>query len=298
MAILEAIRAGSVRGLRHLLFGALLLSVVMPVAPVRAQGGAALTFAIVPQQSAMRLAEIWIPLLERLSQISNLDIRFATAKDIPTFEACLSKGAYDIAYMNPYHYITFQAISGYRAFAREKGKMLKGLIVVHRDSGARSLEDLAGMTIAFPSPAAFGASVIPRAELAARGIDFTPTYVVSHDSVYRAVAAGIVPAGGGILRTFNNLPPDIRTELKVIYETAEYTPHAFAAHPRVSDRDIAALADAMEQIGANEPALLEPIGMSGLQRAADADWNDVRALGLTRSDTDIVFEAADTCHSG
>ena len=76
--------------------------------------------------------------------------------------------------MNPYHYTTFSHTAGYRAFARQKNKKLKGLIVVRKSDSATNLKDLDGSKIAFPSPAAFGASVIPRAELQAKGVSFTP----------------------------------------------------------------------------------------------------------------------------
>ncbi|MEQ8828161.1 MAG: hypothetical protein RIC82_10335, partial [Parvibaculum sp.] len=52
-----------------------------------------LLLGIVPQQSATRLARIWVPIIERLSKETGLTIRFATTKDIHSFERCLAKGA-------------------------------------------------------------------------------------------------------------------------------------------------------------------------------------------------------------
>jgi len=124
----------------------------------------AMSFGIVPQQSASRLAKVWIPFLNHVAEKSGYRINFATARDIPTFEACLAKGAYDLSYMNPYHYTVFHDVAGYRAFARQSNKKLKGLIVVRKSANITRLEDLGGSDLAFPSPAAFGASVIPRAE--------------------------------------------------------------------------------------------------------------------------------------
>ncbi|MEM7212593.1 MAG: PhnD/SsuA/transferrin family substrate-binding protein, partial [Pseudomonadota bacterium] len=169
-----------------------------------------LTFGIVPQQSASRLARMWAPLLDRLGADLGIKIRFKTTKDIPTFEACLASGAYDVAYMNPVHYTIFSEAVGYRALAHQSEKRLRGLIVVRKDSPIQTLEDLQGATVAFPSPGAFGASVVPRAEIRGRGIDFEPQYVKSHDSVYRAVIAGLTPAGGGVLRTLNAISDEMR----------------------------------------------------------------------------------------
>ncbi len=253
-------------------------------------------FGIVPQQSATRLAADWVPLMRKLSEETGKRILFTTTKDIPTFEKCLSAGAYEFAYMNPYHYVVFHEKAGYEAFAHQAGAKLKGILVARKDGKVNSLDDLSGTSIAFPSPAAFGASVLPRAELRQRGISFLPQYVKSHDSVYRSVAAGLHPAGGGVTRTFNNLPGELGGQLRVIYQTREYTPHAFAAAPSVDAAVTAAVADALVRIGASSPALLEPLGMKGFVKAQDAAWDDVRALNLSRDETEIV-EGGTVCRS-
>lgn len=257
-----------------------------------------LTFGIVPQQSASRLAAMWGPLLDNLSTELDVDIRFATTKDIPTFEACLAAGAYDLAYMNPVHYTIFSEAAGYRAVARQSEKMLKGLLVVRKDSDVEALEDLSGATIAFPSIGAFGASVVPRAELSARGIPVENDYVKSHDSVYRAVAAGLRPAGGGVLRTFNAIDEDLRSELRVIYQTEGYTPHAIAAHGSLGDETVEALRSALVAMIETDPEAVSAVGMNGFETAMDQDWDDVRALNLTARETGIATKSETTCPSG
>ncbi|MEM7061141.1 MAG: phosphate/phosphite/phosphonate ABC transporter substrate-binding protein [Pseudomonadota bacterium] len=257
-----------------------------------------LIFGIVPQQSASRLARMWGPLLARLGEDLGVGVQFRTAKDIPTFEACLAAGAYDLAYMNPVHYTIFSDAAGYLAVARQADKKLRGLIVVRKDSDLVALEDLNGAEIAFPSPGAFGASVVPRAELQARGVDFKPKYVKSHDSVYRAVAAGLMPAGGGVLRTFNAIAPDLRDQLRVIYRTGAYTPHAIAAAGRVPADIREALQDALMQINADAPDLAASVGMTGFARATDQEWDDVRALQLKAADTGISTQETLACPSG
>lgn len=262
-----------------------------------ASAGSTLTFGVVPQQSASRLAQIWVPVFDYLSEKTGTRIRFATAKDIPTFEACLARGAYDLAYMNPYHYTTFHGLAGYDAFARQEKKRLRGLIVVRADSAYEELEELDNHSIAFPSPAAFGASVIPRAEMKKREMTIRPAYVKSHDSVYRAIIAGLFPAGGGVLRTFNNVPETERSKLRVLYRTDAYTPHAFAAHPRVDADVVGRLAGVMAAMATERPALLTALGMRGIQPAADPDWNDVRSLHLSRNQTEIVLGERIACPS-
>lgn len=274
-------------------FGYVLVSIFILMAlqssrVVAAQDERTILFGVVPQQAASRLAQMWDPFITRLSKETGLKIRFATMKDIPSFEACLAQGAYDIAYMNPYHYVYYSEKAGYRAFAHQENKKLQGIIVTRVGSPVRKLDDLDGKEIAFPSPAAFGASVLPRAEMSSQHINFDPVYVKSHDSVYRSVAAGFYPAGGGVKRTFNAISKDLRTQLRIIYETKGYTPHAYAAYKSLSPEQVNAILKGMLTIAKQSPELLKPIGMNGFQAATDQDWDDVRALGLTRSQTEIV----------
>lgn len=257
----------------------------------------ALLFGVVPQQSATRLAQIWVPLLKRLSEDTGLNIKFTTTKDIPTFEKCVASGAYELAYMNPYHYVLFSQSPGYVAFAKQTEKKLRGLIVVRKDSAAHNLRDLADAKFAFPSPGAFGASVLPRAEMRKNRIVHHPNYVRSHDSVYRSVAAGLFPAGGGVGRTFGNIDPKIRDQLRVVYRTEKYTPHAFAHGPQLTPATAEKVRAAMVAINESAPQLLEPLGFKGFETARDSDWSDVRALNLTEKETEILREGETVCRS-
>jgi len=240
------------------------------------------SLGVVPQQSASKLARLWTPVAEYLSEKTGHNVRFVTAKDIPTFEKRLAAGDYDIAYMNPYHYTVFSQTPGYQAFARQKNKRIKGIVVVQKDSPLKNLVELKGKSLAFPSPAAFAASVLPRSHLHTEGISFTPSYVSSHDSVYLAVARGFFPAGGGVMRTFNNTDPAIRSQLKVLWTTEPYTPHALAAHHRLPSSVVEDILAAMLSMNSDHQGkeLLDSINFKGIQAAEDSDWNDVRGLGF------------------
>ena len=265
---------------------ALVLYSIFLVLPLAAGAGqrseAALSFGVVPQQSASKLAQTWLPVLGYLERVSGVEIRFRTAPDIPEFERRVAAGEYDIAYMNPYHYTVFSKAPGYRAFAKSAGQRLKGILVVQKESPIRTPEELMGATIAFPAPAAFAATILTRAFLAGEGVVHTPKYVSSHDSVYLSVAKGLYPAGGGVVRTFDSLDPVVRDQLRILWETEGVTPHAFAAHPRVSEETVRRLIDAMQSMGKTEEGrrLLEPLAMRGFEQAGDANWDDVRALGI------------------
>ena len=241
-----------------------------------------LSFGVVPQQSATTLAGLWTPVLEKLSAATGYRVEFKTAPDIPEFERRLARGEYDMAYMNPYHYTVFHEHPGYRAFAKEKDTLLKGILVVRSDSPYKELGDLANKTLAFPSPAAFAASMITRANLQSRSIPFEAKYVSSHDSVYRSIAKGLYAAGGGVTRTFNAMNNETRAQLRVLWMSPGYTPHAFAAHPRLDSVVVDKIQTGIVDLSNTEEgkALLAKLNFHGITYASDGEWNDIRSMNL------------------
>ena len=244
-----------------------------------------LSIGIVPQQNATKLARLWTPICNHLSQQTGYRYVFKTAKNIPTFEKRLAAGKYDMAYMNPYHYTVFSIDPGYRAFARETNKRIQGIIVVKKDSAIQSIAELSGKTLAFPAPAAFAASLLPRAYFKTKQIEISPRYVSSHDSVYLTVSKSLYPAGGGIQRTFNNMPESIRKQLRILWKTPGYTPHAFAAHPRLPEAVVKDTADALIAMSTDEQGgkLLKNLKFNPIGPARDEDWDDVRGLRIALS---------------
>ena len=134
--------------LKRFLVGFLAAMLLIPPVYMWAEESLTLSFGIVPQQNATKLARLWTPICKYLSKQTGYRFVFKTAKDIPTFEKRLATGEYDIAYMNPYHYTVFSIDPGYRAIAKETNKRIQGIIVVKKDSPYQSIVELAGKTLA------------------------------------------------------------------------------------------------------------------------------------------------------
>lgn len=241
------------------------------------------SFGVVPQQSATRLAQLWTPVLEQVSRASGQTLVFATAPDIPTFEQRLAAGEYAFAYMNPYHFTVFHESPGYIPLLKHRDQPLVGILVTAKGSGITELSQLAGATLAFPAPAAFAASVLPRATLQQQGIPFTAQYVASHDSVYLGVSRGLFKAGGGVRRTFEALPAEVRDQLEIFWQTPPYTPHAIVAHPDVPVAVREAVTQGLLSLTDTEEGrvLVRALQVPrGFEPARSEDWDDVRALGI------------------
>ncbi|HSG21636.1 MAG TPA: phosphate/phosphite/phosphonate ABC transporter substrate-binding protein [Azonexus sp.] len=264
------------------IFITLISSLAFFAQPAAAASPPELTVGIVPQQSATALAAAWIPLLSEVAQRAGIRLAFRTASDIPTFEERVKNGDYDIVYINPYHYTVFSKAPGYLAFAKEKERKLVGIIVVAKDSPLRDIAELKGKSVVFPAPAAFAASILPRAEFERQNIPIEARYVNSHDSVYRSVAQGSFAAGGGIRRTLEAIDPAISSRLRILSSTPAYVPHAFAAHPRVAPATRDKLSAALFSLHEDETGrqLLEPLSFKGIEPAQDKDWDEIRHLNI------------------
>lgn len=240
------------------------------------------SFGIGPAQSAIELAKRWTPVMQYLSEKSGVHLQFKTAKDIPAYQQQVRQGAYDFIYIIPYYYLLEHKNSGYIAFAREKEGKLFGVLVVKKDSTIQDVSQLNRLTLAFPSASALAATWLPLNMLRDKGVQVTPQYVNSLDSVYRSVAKGLFVAGGGELRTLGTTDPEIKNQLRVLWTSEGLPPFTFAAHPRVPKDVLAKVQKAMDEMDQNPQglALLRANNFKGMEITDDADYNDMRKLNI------------------
>lgn len=248
--------------------------------PVKSQD--AYTFAIGPQQSVSELAKHWIPILQYLSEKTGYSLHFATARDIPTFQRKMMDGAFDFAFINPYHYLIFHEKAGYKAFAHERGGSLTGIIMVRKDGPIHSMHDLNNQTIAFPAPTAIAATMLPLAYFDEQNIHVIPKYVVSMDSVSLSVAKGFFPAGGGEIHIFKFLDPQTQDQLRILWTSETLPPFPFVVHPRVPNEVVARLQKAMQEMEKDTRGaeLLKAIHFKGIVPANDSAYDSMHQLKL------------------
>lgn len=239
------------------------------------------TIGIAPQQAASELAKRWVPIIKYWSEATGISFQFRTAKDIDTFQADLQEGRYHIMFVNAHHYTVFNRATGYEAFAREIGCANAGVIVVPVASTVQSVAQLQGASLAFSSPNAVLGTWLPGLYLRQQGIAFTPNYVKSMDSVYRSVAKGLFPAGGGELRTFGSLDAEVKNQLRVIWED-DFPCHPFSAHPLVPQTVVKQLQKAMQGMHTNPQAaaLLQAVNIKGFEASNDKQYDVVRKMNL------------------
>jgi phosphonate transport system substrate-binding protein len=191
------------------------------------------TFDVVPQLTAAKIYSTWSPLLERVGKEAGLCFELRVSPTIPEFEQKLLKGEPEFVFLNPYHAVLAHQKKKYQPLLADSEDLLTGILVVRADSPIKSLDELKGKNISFPAPNSFAASLLIRAELGKRKIDITPLFVKTHSNVYRSVIGKDAIAGGGVNNTLDNEAPEVRQQLRVLFETQAYTPHPVATHPTV-----------------------------------------------------------------
>jgi len=243
------------------------------------------TVSVVPQLASIQTFRDWTPFLSRLEQATGYHFKLLAYDQSALFEKELGQGVPDLVFLNPYQMLLAQKKQNYRPLVRDSAP-LTGILVTRQDSAVKSVADLNGKTIAFPSPNALAASLYIRAQLTEKmGIKFNPTYVGSHQNVYRQTIMGDVAAGGGVKKTLEKESAEVQSQLKVLFSTPDIAPHPLAAHPRVSIAAENKIVDAIFAMRADPEAakLLTAIQMPQPMKAdLKRDYAELRQLKLDR----------------
>ncbi len=193
-----------------------------------------LVFSPVPQFPAPTLFARWAPVLEAVGRSSGQCFELIIKPSIPEFERYMLSGTPSLAYANPYHAVMAYKAKRYQPLLADGSTLLTGILVAKVDGAIKQLADLQNKRVDFPAPNAFAASLLLRAHLVLNKITIHPNYVKTHSNVYRGVLIGDASAGGGVNKTLEAEPEDIRQKLRIIYETPGYRSHPIITHPMVS----------------------------------------------------------------
>jgi phosphonate transport system substrate-binding protein len=116
-------------------------------------------------------------------------------------------------------------------------------------------------------------------------IQLKPRYVGTHTNVHRNVILGKTDGGGSNTRNLNKEPQEVRSQLRILYETPGIPPHPLSAHPRVPERVRQAVIDAVLRLAEDKEGqvMLKAIQMSEPLRADyQRDYKPLEGLDLER----------------
>ena len=241
------------------------------------------TFGVIPQYKETTLRQMWDPFIAYLNNRTGYNFIFKTTSSIAEFEGELASGVYDFVYLGPLHYVIYHKSQGYNAFAKVRDAGLKGILVANINDTANSIEDVDNRSIVFPRNS-FAASLVPRIILKKKKFNITPVFAATHEDVYDLVSTNLYGIGGGVEQTFNTLPNNIKSKLKIIWTSDVFAPHAFAVSSKISYDVVENVRTAMINmvVDSNENAMiLNSIKFyNGFELATDSEWNEIRKLEI------------------
>lgn len=264
---------GGVRGLLRLVS---VLSVGL--APAAWATDPALVFGVLNQQSPIRTAEKWNPILNYLTARTGIPLRLAMGPTVAATDAMMARGEFDLAFTNHNFQSPYDGI--YQVVARWGGEPIRGLIVVPEDSPFRSLKDLQGRGVAFPSADAFVAYAVPVLALRDAGVSVMERFSGNQEGALARLHTGGAEAAAVNSRFLETYVQRERARFRTLYASEPYQELPVLLHPRVpSDRArrlVAALLGMRNDPAAAE--LLRQAHCPGFEPASERDYDNVRRV--------------------
>lgn len=252
-----------------------LLALLLGVGGARAQSDPPLGFGVINQRSVALTAEAWNPILAYVSRKSGVPLTLRMGKTAPETTAMTVRGEHAFAYTN--HMFTPERDRiGYRVILRMRGEPIRGVIVVRDDGAIRSVADLAGARVAFPSKEAFVGYWLPMDHLLKSGIAVRPVFAGNQEGAISQLQFGEVAAAAVNRKLLSRYAQREDFRYRVIWTSEAYLDIPIMAHPSLSPRKIEAVTAAF--VGMEQ----DPEGRRALQASADALgsrelWSFIRA---------------------
>ncbi|HCC53995.1 MAG TPA: ABC transporter substrate-binding protein [Desulfobulbaceae bacterium] len=190
-----------------------------------------LFFSVLNQRSATLTAQYWNPILSYVSVRSGVPLRLKMGRTAPETTAMTVRGDFAFAYTN--HLFTPKRdLLGWRVIARPAGKGIQGAIVVPETSPVKTLTDLAGKEVGFPSPEAFVGYWVPMDALLKAGVEVKPTFAGNQEGVMGQLKAGRIIAAAVNAQVMESYARREHFLYRTIWQSEAYLDLPVMAHPR------------------------------------------------------------------
>lgn len=209
------------------------------------------SFGVLSQRSAVLTAQYWNPILGYVEKKTGIHLVLKAARTAPESNEAIERGEYDFVYSNT----IFQprmAAANYQVILKPLEEAIKGQIVTLDDSPVRSLKDLEGKEVGFPSLAAFVGYAVPMDALLRQGVRVTSAFGGNQEGImgqlkaHRVIAAGV---NSQVMRAFaarENL------RYRVLWESPPFYNLPIAVHPRVPPAVAEAVKAAIDGMDGND----------------------------------------------
>ena len=232
-------------------------------------------FNVLNQRSIALTAQYWNPILIYVSHKSGVPLTLKLAKTAPEADALAEQGAYDFLYTN--HFFTPERDRlGFRVIARPAGR-IQGQIVVTQNSPIRSLHELNGKEVAFPSSDAFAAYVLPIDVLMKSKVAVKPVFTSNQEASLAQLKIGTVAAAAVNDQIIERYARREGFEYRVLWHSELYNDLCVMASPKVPKDKVEAVRNALVNM------VNDPEGHKVLQAGAEL-LKSTDKLGFVASD--------------
>jgi phosphonate transport system substrate-binding protein len=221
-----------------------LFATFVVLAPVAQAAEQPFRFNVLSQRSVALTAQYWNPILIYVSGKSGVPLELKLTKTTKEGNALAEQGAYDFLYTN--HFFTPERDRlGFRVIARPAGRGIQGQIVVPHDSPIRSLQELNGKEVAFPTPDAFAAYLLPMDALIKANVDVKQVFTSNQEASLAQLKIGTVAAAGVNDQIIQRYARREGFEYRLLWNSEIYNDLCIMVSPTVPKEKAKAVRDAL-----------------------------------------------------
>ncbi len=221
------------------------LGLCFSIAPACAFAQAAeYSFGVVPHRSALLTAEYWNPILAYVEKTTGVRLNLVISRSVQASDASIKKGEDDFVYSG----LIFKPAAlkqGYEPILATRGGKISSQIVVNANSTFRSLRELTGKPVAFPSPHGYVAYAVPMDHLLRRKIDVLAVFAGTQEGALGQLKSGQVAAASVSGQVAQAYAAREDFSYRVLWQSDEYDDIPIAVHPRVPGPVVSAVRNAL-----------------------------------------------------
>jgi phosphonate transport system substrate-binding protein len=236
-----------------------------------------LAFGVLNQQSPTRTAERWNPILHYITSLTGVPLQLRMGPTVQDTNAMMARGEFDFVYTNHNFQSEYDTL-GFRVIARWGGEPIHGVIAVPAHSPVRTLKELEGRRVAFPSTDAFVAYAVPMVALRQAGVKVETVLAGNQEGALAQLKALRVEAGAVNSKFLAHYAERESVQFREIFVSPAYPDLAVIAHPRVPAATVDKVRQALLGMKSDPAAaaILTRAGSPGFEPATERDYDDVR----------------------
>jgi phosphonate transport system substrate-binding protein len=205
------------------------------------------SFGVLPQRSAVLTAQYWNPILEFVSHKAGITLELKITHTAPECNAAITQSAYDFVYANTIFHQS-NVVANYQVILRPQAKGISGQIVTLEDSPIKTLAELEGKVVGFPSRTAFVGYFVPFDHLLRNSIKVVPEFGGNQEGIMGQLKTKRVIAAGVNSQVMKAFAARENVAYRVLWESEVFNEMPIAVHPRIEQRIRDAVQRAFEEM--------------------------------------------------